>query len=100
MILYYRNYINQKNWIINYKKSLINLEKDIFEHYKRSTYEYVDKEGDNKLIGYKINKKMKDTYNNLIKFLTDNLPYSRKYKIQFIPFGSVTQFLNGKNQEV
>ena len=100
MILYYRNYINQKNWIINYKKSLINLEKDIFEHYKRSTYEYVDKEGDNKLIGYKINKKMKDTYNNLIKFLTDNLPYSRKYKIQFIPFGSVTQFLNGKNGDI
>ena len=43
---------------------------------------------------------MKNTYNNLIKFLTDNLPYSRNYKIQFIPFGSVTQFLNGKNGDI
>ena len=100
MFLYYRNYTKQINWIINYKKNLINLEKDIFEQYKRATSEYVDKEGDNKLIGYKISKNMKNTYNNLIKFLTDNLPYSRNYKIQFIPFGSVTQFLNGKNGDI
>ena len=103
MILFYRTYTSEKDWIITYKNNLKNLEKDIFNYYIESTSEYVDIKDKNKLVGYNINERMKNAYvklkNYLIKELYKNEKY-KKYEIQFIPFGSVTQFLSGKSGDI
>ena len=89
-----------KNRLFDYKNNLIKLEKEILNYYINSTFDYVNREGENKLIGYKINQKMKEVYNELIKYLKSRLPINENYKIQFIPFGSVTQFLSGKSGDI
>jgi hypothetical protein len=43
---------------------------------------------------------MKKAYDDLIKYLYKHLKNDKNYKIQFIPFGSVTQFLSGKNGDI
>ena len=104
MILFNDKYSLKDGWIANYKNNLLKLEKNIFEYYIKSTEEYIIKENqngkDNKLIGYKIHEKMKSVYDNLIRYLYNKLPNNKNYKIEFIPFGSVTQFLNGKNGDI
>ena len=100
MILFYRNYTAQDNWIKKYKNNLKNLEKDIFNYYIKSTSEYVNIEDNNKLVGYNINKRMKNAYVHLTKYLIKELPKDKDYEIQFIPFGSVTQFLSGKSGDI
>ena len=100
MVLFHRNYTHKKDWIKTYKNNLLNLEKNIFEQYIKSTSEYLYVEDNNKLIGYKINKRMQEAYFKLIEYLTRKLPKDKNYEIQFIPFGSVTQFLSGKNGDI
>ena len=103
MIIFNNNYynINDNNeWLIKYRNNLIKLEKDIYNHYIKSTWEYVCREGESKLTGYKINDKMKSVYNKLTNILINRLPVKEYYEIQFIPFGSVTQFLNGENGDI
>ena len=82
------------------KNNLKNLEKDIFNYYIKSTSEYVNIEDNNKLVGYNINKRMKNAYVHLTKYLIKELPKDKDYEIQFIPFGSVTQFLSGKSGDI
>ena len=108
MILFFRKYTNKIDWINIYKNNLIKIEKDIFDYYIKSTSEYInienkkenDKEKNNRLIGYRVNEKMKKAYDSLIKYLNDKLPKDKYYEIQFIPFGSVTQFLSGENGDI
>ena len=100
MILFYKRYTNSTGWFNKYKNHLKKLERSIFQKYKESTSDYVDKEGDNKLIGYKINQTMKNAYDSLVNYLISRLPKNKNYKIEFIPFGSVTQFLSGKNGDI
>ena len=114
LVLFYEKYNGnnenetEKNKKINiirkYTENLCKLEKDIFEYYKKSTLDYVIKDGDKNLIGYKINEKMKEVFNDLKIHLNNNLRKSFKYYndyiINYIPFGSVTQFLNGENGDI
>ena len=104
MILFNKKYSLNNDWITKYRNNLLKLEKNIFNYYISSTEEYIvreNKNGDeNKLIGYKVNKKMKNAYDNLIKHLYNKLPKNNNYKIEFIPFGSVTQLLSGKNGDI
>ena len=103
MVLFYKNYMNNDKWVDNYKKNLIKMEKHILDYYIESTseyIEYVEQKDDKQLKGYKINKRMKKAYDDLIKYLYKYLKNDKNYKIQFIPFGSVTQFLSGKNGDI
>ena len=104
MILFNKKYYLKNDWITNYRNNLLKLENNIFNYYISSTEEYTIRENtngkNNKLIGYKVNEKMKNVYDNLIKYLYSKLPKDNNYKIEFIPFGSVTQFLSGKNGDI
>ena len=97
----------RKEFIQKYIENLKRLEKDIFIYYKNSTLDYVEYEEDenNKiLVGFKINQKMKNVYYDLKNKLNYELKKSLKcykdYKIDYIPFGSITQFLSGENGDI
>ena len=91
-----------------YIKNLINLEKNIYYYYKNSTSDYVNivtknTNSDNvneTLLGYKINEKMKRIYTSLINEINNKMRRFNNYIIEYIPFGSITQFLSGKNGDI
>ena len=108
LYIFYEKYNgnNKNEKIINkkYKENLLKLENNIFDYYKSSTLDYVNINEEKILIGYRINKTMKDVFNDLKIYLNKNLSksfkYYKDYEINYIPFGSVTQFLSGENGDI
>ena len=102
--IFYEDYRKRNNIAKQYIKNLKMLEKNIFNIYKKSTQDYVNiLENDQceKLVGYRVNKNMRNTFNILKNTLNNDLISFRDYfEIEFIPFGSVTQLLSGENGDI
>ena len=106
--IFYENYrkkdITEKQRVNKYIKNLKMLEKDIFNIYKKSTQDYINILKDDqseKLVGYRVNKNMSNTFNILKNRLNEDLKDFRKdFEIEYIPFGSVTQLLSGENGDI
>ena len=95
-----------------------NLEKAIYSLYLKSTKDYVCTEDEEeekqkdanegekapKLVAYKINENMKTVYKSFIEYLNSNLAKYfinyQDYEIDYIPFGSITQFLSGEGGDI
>ena len=90
----------KKQLLTKYKNNLIKLERNIFTYYKESTSDYVNYYNEVTLEGYKINKNMKKVYFSLRKEINKKMRVFSNYKIEYIPFGSITQFLSGKNGDI
>ena len=94
----------EKQWVIKYITNLKKLEMDIFNIYKKSTHDYVNiLENDQceKLVGYRVNKNMRNTFNILKNTLNRDLKdFKNDFEIEYIPFGSVTQLLSGENGDI
>ena len=94
----------EKRWANKYVKNLKTLEMEIFNIYKKSTQDYVNiLENDEctKLVGYRVNKNMSNTFNILKNKLNKDLKdFRNDFEIEYIPFGSVTQLLSGENGDI
>ena len=116
-----KNNNNKKEFMKKYKENLKKLEIDIFKYYKKSTNDYVNIEVNNKneenkenkenkeikdnkekgkFVGFTINKSMRNVYAVLKNQLNEQLKIFNDYYIEYIPFGSITQFLSGKNGDI
>ena len=108
LVIFYENYKKDENkgkrWAIKYIKNLKALEMDIFNIYKKSTQDYVnisENDESTKLVGYRVNKNMSNTFNILKNKLNKDLKdFRNDFEIEFIPFGSVTQLLSGENGDI
>ena len=97
-----------KDNLKKYRDNLKKLELDIFNYYKNSTLDYVylekKEDKDEKLVGFKINEKMKNIFyslkSHLKRELKRSLHFYYEYEIDYIPFGSITQFLSGENGDI
>ena len=90
-----------KNQLLKkYRINLIKLETNIFTYYKESTSDYVNCNNGEELSGYKINKNMKKVYCSLVNEINKGMRVYNNYIIEYIPFGSITQFLSGKNGDI
>jgi len=101
---YRKKYNKEKQSVFQYVNNLKMLEKDIFNIYKKSTKDYVNiLENDQceKLVGYRVNKNMSNTFNILRNTLNKDLKdFRNDFIIEYIPFGSVTQLLSGENGDI
>ena len=105
-----KNY--KKELMKKYKENLKKLEIDIFKFYRKSTNDYVkievnkgneevkDIKEKGKFVGYMINKNMRHVYAMLKNKLNEQLKVFKDYYIEYIPFGSITQFLSGENGDI
>ena len=105
-----KNY--KKELMKKYKENLKKLEIDIFKFYRKSTNDYVkievnkgneevkDIKEKGKFVGYMINKNMRHVYTMLKNKLNEQLKVFKDYYIEYIPFGSITQFLSGENGDI
>lgn len=103
--VFYENYKKNDNkegkWVSKYIKNLKKLEMDIFNIYKKSTKDYVNIFENEKLVGYRVNKNMRNTFNILKNTLNAELKeFQEEFEIEFIPFGSITQLLSGENGDI
>ena len=102
--IFYEDYRKRNNIAKQYIKNLKMLEKNIFNIYKKSTQDYVnilENEQCEKLVGYRVNKNMRNTFNILKNTLNNDLiSFRDDFEIEFIPFGSVTQLLSGENGDI
>ena len=87
----YDNFNNYKNNLKNIEKYIFNLAKDNLN---------LNNQKEEKIFKYSINEIQKRVFNSLLEEINNLIDVKYKGKFQLYPYGSITQFLGGKNSDI